>query len=90
MLSNLVSNVIACGRAMSFKRMSSVNLQTSRGVTSQCDYIQSVGSLLTRLHMRAFHGRSCTGKVSYATQGGLIKLNSADGLFEPPLSARER
>lgn len=75
---------------MSFKRMSSVHLQTSRDVTSQCDsHIASVEYLLTSLHMRAFHGRNSIGKVSYAIQGGLIKLSSADGLFEPLISTRE-
>lgn len=37
--------------------------------------------------MRAFHGRNCIGKVSYASQGGLIKLSSTDGLFEPLIPA---
>lgn len=70
--------------------MSNVNLQTSRDVTRQCDsHTESVGSLLTSLHIRAFNGRNCIGEVSYATQEGLMKLSSADALFEPQISIRE-
>jgi len=61
--------------------MFSVNLQPLRGVTSQCDYTESVGSLLTSLRVRAFHGRSCIGKVSYAIQGGLMKLSGQRGCW---------
>lgn len=73
---------------MFFKRMSSVSLQTSRAVTSQCDDVESVGCLLTSLHMRTFPGRSCIGKVNYVNQRGLIKLSSADGLYKSLISSR--
>lgn len=59
-----------------------------RDVTSQEVIAKNLRSFLTSLHVRASHGRSCTGKVNYATQVGLIKWNSMHG-FEPLISTRE-
>lgn len=79
-LRNLISNVTVCGRTAPFKGMSSVHSQTSRDGIRQWFSHWICGISHYQLHVWASHGRNCIGKVSYATQGGLIKWSSTGEL----------